>query len=216
MRAAGQLERAEALLTSSLVQDFSSKSILAASTVPVFFSDFLLDIKHSAVYQAFGNFHTNPTHVGFSAPTFTLKGLCRSSSQSTMVLGRNGAFTMAAEIRTTRIEDEVHGFYVTAIDVLLKRFVEGAQLLYSAAAVPSPVVLGISIANAVKLAPLDRGFVEGPVKERGAQSFPFLQIANMFEPVDRIIRPLCDVVHQAFGKTESPCFKPDGSWRGPV
>jgi hypothetical protein len=104
-----------------------------------------------------------------------------------MVLGRNGTFTMETQIPTTRITEELHGFYVTAIDVLLRRFVEGVQLLYCAAAVPSPVLLGISMTNAVRLGPLYHGSVEEPVKEPGSQLLPFFQIANIFEPVDRLI-----------------------------
>jgi Putative DNA-binding domain len=215
MRAASQLERAEALMASTLVRGHSGDCILTTSVVPVFFSDFLLDFKHSAIYQAFGNFHMNSNQIGFVAPTFTLEGLRRNSARSTMTLGRNGVFTMETTIPTKKMTEELHGFYLTAIDLLLRRFVEGAQLLYSAGAVPSPVLLGISMTNAVKLGALYHECVEEPVQGPGSQLLPLLPIANIFEPVDRLIRPLCDIAHQAFGNAQSPCFNADGSWRDP-
>jgi hypothetical protein len=56
--------------------------------------------------------------------------------------------------------------------------------------------------------------LEGTI-ERGSYPFPFTQIDNLFDPIEKTIHPVCDVVHQMFHEKGSPCFDRDGKWNGP-
>ena len=106
-------------------------------------------------------------------------------------------------------------FYATAVDVILRRLVRRAQGFCPIAKIPAPMLFGISIVTPQTLGAM---YVEGTVEAQigpGIHRLPVLEVATLTEPVERIIRPLCDVAHQMFGQSGSPCFGADGSWQGP-
>ena len=82
VRATSQLERAEAIVKSILSSGtLPGEPTQIVSLVPVFFKDFLVNVKDPTVYQAFGNFHMSMTGSNFTAPDYTLDGLRRSSTR---------------------------------------------------------------------------------------------------------------------------------------
>jgi hypothetical protein len=51
----------------------------------------------------------------------------------------------------------------------------------------------------------------GATTSLGSYPFPVVQADNFLD-VDKVIRPLCDQVHQMFGKDSSRCFNAEGVW----
>ncbi len=211
-----QFERAEALITKALTVSVYPGSPRVFALVPVFFKNFLIDVKDPVVYQAFGNFHMSTTQSHFSAPKYTLDGLLRESARYPVELSRKGTITLKALLATAGSPPGTFHFYANAIDVLLRLFMKRAQILCSAAAIPVPMLLGVSIVTPQTLAAMYADGVPEAQIGPGIHPLPVLEIANLAEPAERIIRPLCDVAHQMFGKSGSPCFGADGSWQGPT
>lgn len=222
MRVASQLERAQSLIRDSLRPinyDFDGP-ILTAVLVPMFFSDFLVDLKSEDLYQRFGQFNLSPSTNEFIAPKFTLEGLRRASPRHNVILARNGIITLSAVLwfreRTPENSRRTFEFPPTQIDDLLKRFVEQAQSIYSLGAIPSQALMAISLRSDFPMVVTDpEGFPDRTAPE-GAREFPVLQIDNIREPAERLIRPLCDVVYQMFGYSGSPRFTAEGNWNGPI
>ena len=73
MRAASQLERAERLALDTLNQaEHADGPAVIMTIVPIFFRDFLVDIKHDATYKAFEHFTVGGAHRDFTSPTFAV------------------------------------------------------------------------------------------------------------------------------------------------
>ena len=218
VRATSQLERAEAVVKSILsVGTLPGEPTLIVSLVLVFFKDFLVNVKDPTIYQAFGNFHMSMKGSNFTAPVYTLDGLRRSSTRFPVELGRRGTIALRAVIATApNSPPGTFHFYANAIDVILRAFMKRAQILCQAAAIPPPLLLGSAIATPQTLAAMYAAGTPEAQIGAGIHLLPLPEIGNLFEPGDKIIRPLCDVVHQMSGKKESPCFGPGASWVGPT
>jgi hypothetical protein len=217
VRLMSQLERAEALVAKNLeVSAYPNEPAVFAALVPLFFKNFLVDVGEQTIRQAFGNFHMSSSQSVYAAPEYTVNGLRRVSARNTVELNRNGAIVLRASIGTgVGAPAGQFNFYATAIDVILRRLMRRAQGFCSVAKIPAPMLLGISIVTSQNLAAMyAEGVVEAQI-DAGVHRLPVLEIGSLTETVEKIIKPLCDVAHQMFGQSGSPCFGADGSWQGP-
>jgi hypothetical protein len=216
VKVTSQFERAEALVEVQLaVPTMPDVPTLIAALVPVFFRNFLIDVKDPTVYQAFGRFNMNAPQATFSAPEYSMDGLRRTTTRFQVELSRNGAITLKAQLAGTAVAGAFN-FHANAIDVALRRFMNRAQILASAAGIPAPMLLGVSIVPPQTLVAIDDWGVPEAQIGHGIHPLPVLEVANLAEPAEKIVRPLCDVAHQMFGESGSPCFGADGSWQGPA
>lgn len=91
-----------------------------------------------------------------------------------------------------------------------------AARVYAVAAIGAPYLLSVTLRIQRALTGVYAA-MDGPWEEHtqpveaGEYRFPFLQIDDLVQ-IDRILRPLCDQVHQMFGREESPKFTADGAW----
>lgn len=217
VRLLSQFERAEALVAKNLETNvYPGEPNLFAALVPLFFKNFLVDVGEQTIRQAFGNFHMSSNQSTYADPEYTLSGLRRVSTRNTVELNRNGAIVLRASIGTgVGAPVGTFNFYATAIDVILRRFVRRAQGFCAIAKIPAPMLFGISIVNPQNLGAMyAEGIVEAQIGP-GIHKLPVLEVASLSETAERIIRPLCDVAHQMFGQSGSPCFGADDSWQGP-
>lgn len=80
MRTASQLERAETLGRKAITPSTAlSKPLLMTALVPVFFREFLVDLKNDAVYQAFARIRLSKYDPPLGLPKFGMEGLLGNS-----------------------------------------------------------------------------------------------------------------------------------------
>ena len=109
------------------------------------------------------------------------------------------------------------GLRPTGIDIILRAFVGRSADVYTAASINGPFLLTMLLqtaSNTTGLYPMvGMPHVEEPGATISLGSYPFPVVqADNFLDADRVIRPLCDQVHQMFGKDSSPCFNAQGVW----
>jgi len=218
MRLASQLERAESLLKYSLSNEQwpDNNAVLLVGLVPVFFADFMLDIREQWVSEAFGHFDVRTMRQNFAHPQYGFEGLIRSSRQDVATLTRSGLIKAKSDVTAQAdAKRRLLLFFPTAIDILLRNFMRRAQALSRRTNIIGPFLLRMSLFSPLPLVALDMdGFENGRI-EAGYREFPTIQVANILDPVEPVIRPLCDHTHQTFGNQGSPYFDAQGQWRGP-
>jgi len=218
MRTSSRLEQAEnsitnALETAPLLRD---APYLITGIVPVFAEDFLIDFRIPEVRQAIGNFNRagNPWFV---SPVYTFDGMERREGRldHTALLRRSGLLRVGQQLPL--IPGRQHQLGVRAIDILLRHFVHRASAVYQAAGIGGPFALSMLLRIQQPLVGVyadANGWEEDtdPIPPVDYQ-FPCLQIED-FSTGDKSIRPLCDQVHQMFGRAGSPSFNAAGDWIG--
>jgi hypothetical protein len=211
MRTASRLEQAKQLLTTAFyeAERADNSPYLMVGIIPIFFQDFLVDVRDAAVNRA----------VAFSAsgeyrqPTFYFDGIERRDDRRENIvrLRRNGSLTTSIRLPIRR--NEMNGQHVlvpTAIDVHLRTFVSQARTVYEATAISAPFLLGMLMRTQSPLVGTYAG-LRGVGEEHTAPIpvrdyvFPCVQVDDLSD-TDGIIRPLCDQAHQMFGR--------EGSLRG--
>jgi hypothetical protein len=90
MHVGSQLKRAEALLTEKLIPRSIVESVLLIGLVPIFFTDFIVDIVKEGIRTAFSHFHVRTQLQTIHAPSYTFDGLVRDANGDIAILGRNG------------------------------------------------------------------------------------------------------------------------------
>ena len=221
MRTASRLEAAQNRLTGNLqgMERQGAISDLLIGVIPVFHRNFMVDTQKPEVLEAVTRFHLG--NHDMVQPEFTFDGLQRQ------VLGQQFSFVrihrdglIVAKIQLPiRVQGGVAQFFPTAIDILLRSFVEHCSQVYSSAAINGPFLLSMTlrtVGNAQSLhqaAGLPRGAEEnGRQIGAGIYSFPVMEADNLVE-IDKAIRPLCDQTHQMCGRRASPSFNANGVWR---
>src|SRR5262249_15613196 len=121
MRAASQLERAESLMRESIVRlgRLQDLPYLFFGMLPIFYTDFLVDIAKPEIVRSVTNFDTgNPGNI--VNPQYTFSGLERTqaSRDTHITLSRSGLLTMKRQL-TGRDAQGRDLFYLNAIDQLL-------------------------------------------------------------------------------------------------
>jgi len=219
MRTTSHLQQSEEILWNSFLRVVRAGDLphLMMGMMPVFFEDFLVDVRDGNVRLALGNFSYHDA-AGITSPVYTFDGIERRENERayTARFGRNGLLSASLQLPLIR-EQDGHQFVPQALDVLLRQFVSRAGVIYEAAGIGPPYVLGMMLSTRRPLigvypAP---GFGEQhstPVLPNDYR-FPYMQVDDLSN-VDRIIRPFCDQAHQMFGKDGSLCFTANGVWNG--
>jgi len=220
MRTASRMEEAERKLGDAFLkmprQDDSPHLLIGC--IPVFWRDFLVDVRNEQVINSVGRFDfLTPPH--FRQPSYNFTGLERPvhDAISAVQVHRNGLVVLNRRFQTGQAAG-AQTFFPTAIDGILRKFLLRTADVYGAAGIGGPYLISMMLRALNAL----RGTYEGPSPElneegglipRGDYPFPIMQADNLFE-LDRIMRPLCDQAHQMFGREASPLFNRDGAWVG--
>jgi hypothetical protein len=218
MRTASRLQQAEELLDSSFlgVARTGDLPYLMVGVIPVFYEDFLVDVRNQNVLRAVGNF-SRTRQAEYVNPEYTFAGIERRGPrfEHTVTFRRNGLLTASTQLPLIPREG-VHQIGVAAVDLFLRQFVPQTNAVYETAVVSPPFVMGMMLRIQRPLTGVYAG--GGGLGEEhtapvaaGDYRFPFMQIEDLSD-IDRIIRPFCDQTHQMFGREGSPSFNADGVW----
>lgn len=224
MKTASHLEQAEQRLHSCFmgVPRSGTTPYLMIGMIPVFFEDFLVDLKDLNLREAISSF--SRTAAGnYGQALYTFDGLQRRDDrfEYTVRFGHNGLLRSSFQlplIPPRPGEENQHVFGLTAVDLLLRNFVMRAAAVYEAAGVNGPYLLGMMLRTQQPLRGAHNdltglGAVYTAPNAPGDYGFPYVQLDNLSE-IDRAIRPLCDQSHQMFGQEGSPSFNAEGAWIG--
>jgi len=223
MRTASHLQQAEQLLDSVLDKETPRKvaPYLTMGIVPVFFEDFLVDVRAEAARKAVSVF-SRVGGGGYENPYFTFNGLKGWDKRfdHTVTLRRSGLVTAKSELPLIPQQKDRNKQVValTSFDVLLRAFTTQAGELYTAVKVEPPFVMGMFLS--VPQQSLYGAYAGADGLEYHTQpllpadfSFPHMQVDDLSD-FGKIIRPLCDQAHQMFGREGSPSFDAEGRWIG--
>ena len=219
MRTASHLEQAKETLTSSFAEASiaGDQPYVIVGILSVFFEDFLIDLRDDRLQRAVRNFgRTGWGELGNLS--FSFDGIERRSGDQfnhLVQLRRNGLLRVSQQIPLIPREG-VQQIGPAAIDRLLRQVVTQAPHIYEAAAIGPPYLIGVTLRIPRALTGVYPGMVglgeeHTPPVAAGEYRFPFLEVDDLMHS-DRILRPLCDQVHQMFGREESPNFNADGAW----
>jgi hypothetical protein len=224
MRSASRIEKAEQMLNKVLLemprQDDSPYLVIAS--IPVFWRDFMIDVRNGAVRQEVSGF-TLSNQREYIPPTYNFTGLerrIRQDDNSTVEVRRSGLIILNWRVPAQAQDARgTHRFFPTAIDLVLRKFAVRAAAVYAAAGITGPFLLSIMLRARNALRGIYGGVVPNQDVEAGLIApidypFPIMQADNLID-VDRVTRPLCDQAHQMFGRGASPYFDGVGNWTGP-
>lgn len=222
MRTASHIEQAEQKLKESflLATQRNDPPLLIVGIIPVFFRDFSIDLRNPAVFNATAMFSldTQPTR---RAPEYSFVGLERriGTGGSRVHVRRDGLTILAITLRFGQEGEGVHSISPPSIDLILRRFVQRAGLVYDAAGLGGPYLLSIMLRTRHPVRGIYFGDFPGDEQpgttvEPMDYSFPMMQADTLLD-IDQIIRPLCDQAHQTFGRDSSPQFDDQGRWIEP-
>jgi hypothetical protein len=217
MKTASRQEQAEQLLLEAMkeVHFETDMPYLIIGTMPVFWKNFLVDLRNQQVLNAMRFFDlADGTNLGRC--DFSFKGVERQGGNPEDVtqLRRSGLVRYSQKI-PSRMINGIPAFFPAAIDMRLRSFIKQVAGLYEVTGVSGPFILGMmistqSLANGLFPDILGTMVVRGQI-QRGLHPFPIVT-AYDFRDIDSIMRPLCDQAHQAFGEHVSPKFGADGKW----
>lgn len=221
MRTGSRLQQAKETLESSFLQVAIANHLpyLLVGIIPVFFEDFLVDVRLGTVQQAVVNF--SRTELPESRPAvYTFDGLERRENQDeyTVRFHRSGLLTASLQLPLIPQRpgaEALQLFHIAAIDLTLRRFVLRASAVYEAAGIAAPLILGMMLRTRHRLFGAYEGHAGTMAQTPGIPardySFPHMQVDDL-SAIDRAIRPLCDQAHQMFGLAGSRSFNAEGVW----
>jgi hypothetical protein len=222
MRTASRLHEAKELLKNSFyeVPRTANLPYLIVGIIPIFFDDFLVDVRRPEVLQSVGSFSRGGVRV-YRNPVYSFDGIEHRDNNLdySVKFRRNGLLSSSSILPLfprRQGEENRHIFVPTSIDVQLRHFVMQARGVYDAANISAPFILGMMLRIQLLLV----GAYGGPVGfgEEYTEAvpardyaFPDTQVDDLSE-TDSLIRPLCDQAHQMFGREGSPSFDEEGVW----
>lgn len=221
MRTASHLEQAKVALSGAFAQVTlaEQRPYLIVGIVPVFFEDFLIDLRDEGLIQVVRTFGRAALGEWVSL-SFSFDGIERRGDRFDHLVQfrRNGLLRVSQQVPWIPREgtDEVGP---VGIDHLLRLVLAQAPQVYEAAGIGPPYLASVTLRIPRELTgvyPAVGGMGEEhtlPVQP-GEYQFPMMQIDDLVH-IDRILRPFCDQVHQMFGREGSPSFKSDGVWTNP-
>jgi Putative DNA-binding domain len=221
MRTGSRLQQAKEALESSFLQVTITNDLpyLLVGIIPVFFEDFLVDVRLGTVQQAVVNF--SRTELPESGPTvYTFDGLERRENQHEYTVRFHRSGLLNASLQLPLIPqrpgaEALHLFHIAAIDLMLRRFVLRASAVYEGAGIAAPFILGMMLRTRHRLFGAYAGHAGTMAQTAGTPardySFPHVQVDDL-SATDRLIRPLCDQAHQMFGLAGSRSFNSEGVW----
>ena len=219
MRTASHLEQSKETLRHAFAEASiaGDQPYVIVGILPVFFEDFLVDLRDDHLQQAVRNFgRTGWGELGNLS--FSFDGIERRSGDRfnhLVQLRRNGLLRVSQQIPLIPREG-VQQIGPAAIDRLLREVVTQAPHVYEPAEIGPPYLLGVTLRISRPLTGVYPGMAglgeeHTPPVAAGEYRFPFMEVDDLVRS-DRILRPLCDQVHQMFGWEESPSFNADGVW----
>lgn len=219
MRTASHLEQSKGTLSHAFAEAniAGDQPYVIVGILPVFFENFLVDLREDHLQQAVRNFgRTGWGELGNLS--FSFDGVERRSGDRfnhLVQLRRNGLLRVSQQIPQIPREG-VQQIGPAAIDRLLRQVVMQAPHVYEASGIGPPYLLGVTIRIPRALKGVYPGMAglgeeHTPPVAPGEYRFPFLEVDDLTQS-DRILTPLCDQVHQMFGREESPSFNADGVW----
>jgi hypothetical protein len=220
MRTASRLEEAEDKLSSSLaaaVPQVGQSCSLIVGSIPVFWQNFMIDVRSARVIETVSRFRVGSRN--FMEATYNFNGLQRRivpDDDSVVQVRRDGMIVLHRRLPLVQDGGRV-GLRPTGIDINVRAFVQRSSDVYTAAAISGPFLLSMllqTVSNTTGLYPMlgAPGAEEpGGAIPPGSYSFPVVQADNFLD-VDKVMRPLCDQVHQMFGRDSSPFFSDEGVW----
>jgi hypothetical protein len=220
MRTANRLRDAKEMLKSAAfeAQGANDSPYLVIGILPVFFDDFLVDVRRPDVLRAFRDFGGGPAQ--FRNPVYSFDGIERREDRrgNKVKLHRNGLLSASYVLPLApqgHAGEGQHGFFLTFIDARLRRFIADSPDVFGAARIGAPFILGMMLRTQLPLCggysdQMNLEYYTLPVPARD-YAFPFVQVHNLAD-IDNTIRPLCDVAHQLFGREGSPSFNNEGVW----
>jgi hypothetical protein len=221
MRTASRLEEAEQMLKRVFLEvpRPTDAPYLMIGILPVFWKEFLSDIRRHDVRDAVRRFDL-ADHPEFREPSYTFAGLERRGNRDdiTAQVHRNGLLSFSRRLPLRSDVGGHHMFYPTAVDIQLRQFMLRARELFQTAGLSAPYLLGVMVRTMRGLAGIYRA--SAGVGEEQTEPIPPLDYAfpvvlvDDLSNIDRIIRPICDHLHQTFGREASPSFNAEGDWRG--
>jgi hypothetical protein len=220
MRTASRMEEAERKMGDAFLkmprQDDSPHLIIGC--IPVFWRDFLVDLRNEQIVRAVGMFHLGYGQ-NFRQPVYSFTGLEREihNDISAVHVHRNGLVVLNRRFGSEQAPG-AHHFFPTAIDTILRTFLLRTADVYRATELGGPYLLSMMLRarNALRgiYQELHPGAIEdGGLIALGDYAFPIMQADNLLD-IDRVTRPLCDQAHQMFGRDASPSFDANGVWNG--
>ncbi len=221
MRTASRQEQAEQLLLEAFREVHTPTDLpyLIIGTIPIFWKDFLVDLRDQKVLRAMRTFDLSDDY-NYGRCDFCFEGLERRAEnrEALAQLRRNGLVRYSQQIPVREGQGNP-AFFPFAIDILLRRFIEKVAELYKVAGLSGPFLLGMMISAGSQVSglypdstmPIMVPVVRGHLP-RGQHLFPIMR-AYDFGDIDSIMRPLCDQVHQGVGQEASPKFDSEGKWR---
>jgi hypothetical protein len=215
MRTASRLQQSEEILGNSFLglARVGDRPYLIIGMIPVFFEDFLVDVRAEAVRLAVGNFGY-PGRPQFGNLVYSFAGIERREGrfEHTVQFRRNGLLNVSHQLPLIPRPD-VHQFAPIAMDIFLHHFVLRASAVYEAADISPPYVLSMMLRIQRALTGVYAAFGGGEdhtvAVPLGDYPFPYMQIDDLSN-TDRIIRPFCDQAHQMFEREGSPSFNAEG------
>jgi len=217
MRTTSHLQQAEETLANSFleVQRTGETPYQIIGMMPVFFENFMVDVRPQAVHRSITSFTRVEQQNYYVNPGYTFDGLERHERQFeyTVRFRRNGLLNSSQQLPVF-LQQDAEQFHITAIDQLLRQFVLKASAVYEAASTGAPYVLGMMLRIQRPLTGVHAVGVwieDQTTVPAGDYRFPFMQIDDL-SSTDRIIRPFCDQAHQMFGREASPNFNAEGRW----
>jgi hypothetical protein len=220
MRTAIHLEHSKENLSGSFGQVMfaQNRSYLVAGILPVFFENFLVDLRSPSIQQTIRTCG-RAIRGEFRNISYSFDGLERRDARFEHIvqLRRNGLLRVSQQLLPVEQEQEgLDQVRPLGIDRLLRQVFLEARSVYEAAGIGPPYIASVTLRmqrEFVGLYPDMNGLWEEPTQSvaPGEYRFPFMQIDDLFD-LDHILRPFCDQVHQLFGKEGSPSFNTDGVW----
>jgi hypothetical protein len=219
MRTASRLQQSEETLNNALSQVTlaQDRPYLIAGILPVFFEDFLVDLRNENLRLAVSRF-SRTGQAEFGNVSYSFQGMERRHERfdHTVQLRRNGLLRVSQQVPLIP-RDDVQQFGVKGIDSLFRHVVAQAPSVFGAAGLGPPYVVSMTLRIQRPVtgvyAALGGGEEHTQPVPPGDFRFPFMQIDELVN-INRILKPFCDQVHQMFGKEASPSFNANGDWIG--
>jgi hypothetical protein len=218
MRTASRQEQAEQQLKEAFaeVQPLTDLLYLVVGTIPIFWKNFLMDLKDQDILSAMQTFDLVDVS-SYGNCDFSFNGLERRASRldGVVQLRRTGLVRFSQQMPGKQVGSN-RAFFPVAVDMQLRKFGQKVSELYKVAGVSGPFLLGMLLTAKSPVSGLypditGLGEVVRGTLRAGVHSFPTM-VAYDFSDVDSIIHPLCDQVHQGFGEKASPKFDGEGKW----
>jgi len=218
LRTASKLAEAEAKLNELFDVRTGPEPRLFVACIPVFWRNFSINLRDSKLEKTVALFSLNEP-ADFLSPTYTFEGLKRwIPAHSHVVVGRDGLIFLHFLLNMSFVEGGAYyEIHPRNIDFILRRFLRRARDVYASAGINGPFLLKAMLH--VRGGPFVGVYSDGVPgfdarSERlaaGPYKFPTVQ-ADSLADLDATMFPICEQVHQTFGRASSPSFSPHGVW----